>query len=106
MSDIDDPFFSVRVLADRDPDHAFEGWAIESAANLARQLLRSLSRLEDAAGRVVNNQFGAKPRHSRSLLAPFYPTGCADDCIPCGVSALASVLGVRDPYAKRTASAL
>jgi hypothetical protein len=41
--------------------------------------------VREAALRVVKNAYGTKPRHTKSLDG-----SCRDDCIPCGLAALAS----------------
>jgi hypothetical protein len=41
--------------------------------------------LEEAALRVVKNAYGTNPRHTEARDG-----GCRDDCIPCGLAALAS----------------
>ena len=43
-----------------------------------------MTALEEAALRVVVNAYGTKPRHTQARDG-----GCRDDCIPCGIAALA-----------------
>ena len=50
-----------------------------------------------AARRVVHNAYGTKPRHTKARDG-----GCRDDCIPCGLAALAKLFP-NDEMAKEVA---
>jgi hypothetical protein len=56
-------------------DHSFTGEADDYAADQG---------IDEAALRVVKNAYGTKPRHTQAREG-----GCRDDCIPCGLAALA-----------------
>ena len=61
-------------------------------AVVALEALDAVDPVREAAKRVVTNADGATPRHRTSLTAPLYPSGCADDCVPCGFAALREAL--------------
>jgi hypothetical protein len=87
---------------------AFNGVA-EAEGNVSAQQLAQIERpavplafyasITTAARQVVLNAEGTSPRHTRARDG-----GCRDDCIPCGLTALAGAIGALDAYQARSAA--
>jgi hypothetical protein len=61
--------------------------AVANPDTVAHETPEVVAAVFDAAWHVVENAYGAKPRHTRARDG-----GCRDDCIPCGVQKLWAAL--------------